>query len=64
MYVFYANYNYTLIIGTYGYHYHAQLLNMTFPTTAYGYTAGNSYIAYLNGPYYCKSTCLNLFHLF
>ncbi len=40
--------------GTYGYHYHSQLLNMTFPSTANGITAGTSYIAYLNGPYYCK----------
>ncbi len=40
--------------GTYGYHYHSQLLNQTFSATAYGYTAGNSYIAYLNGPYKCN----------
>ena len=49
--------------GTYGYHYHAQVLNMTIPSpSAYGNTAGNSYIAYLNGPYYCKfALFLNLF---
>jgi hypothetical protein len=40
--------------GTYGYHYHSQVLNMTFTATLYGNTIGNSYIAYLNGPYYCK----------
>lgn len=40
--------------GTFGYHYHSQLLNSTFTATAFGYTQGNSYIAYLNGPYQCK----------
>jgi hypothetical protein len=39
----------------YGYHYHAQVLNLTSNFSSGGYSAGQYYTAYIPGPYKCKS---------
>lgn len=39
--------------SSYGYHYHSQVLSQTVTTTSQGLTAGQTYTAFINGPYKC-----------
>lgn len=40
--------------GTYGYHYHSQVLTMTATKDGKGLTIGQNYTAYIAGPYKCN----------
>ena len=40
--------------GTLGYHYHAQVISITVPSTSNGLTAGSTVLGFVAGPYQCK----------